>query len=82
MILELRVNFKLAQFCHRQTILSEIEFVFLCRFPCMDFLPPSGGVFRLSHLGIIAVYPMQTVMRFSRFNDRFETRLTHSWEIF
>ena len=37
-----------------------------CRSPCMDFLPPSGGVFRLSHLGVIAVYPMQTVMRLSR----------------
>ena len=32
----------------------------------MDFLPPSGGVFRLSHLGAIAGYPMQTVMLFSR----------------
>ena len=32
----------------------------------MDFLPPSGGVFRLSHLGVIAGYPMQTVMRFLR----------------
>ena len=30
--------------------------------------PPSGGVFRLSHLGVMAGYPMQTVMRFSRFN--------------
>ena len=37
-----------------------------CRSPCMDFLPPSGGVFRLSHLGVMAVYPMQTVFRFSR----------------
>ena len=37
----------------------------------MDFLPPSGGVFRLSHLGVIARYPMQTVMRFSRFSARF-----------
>ena len=36
------------------------------RSPCMAFLPPSGGVFRLSLLGVIAVYPMQTVMRFSR----------------
>ena len=36
------------------------------RSPCMDFLPPSSGVFRLSHLGIIAGYPMQTVFRFSR----------------
>ena len=34
----------------------------------MDFLPHSGGVFRLSHLGVIAGYPMQTVMRFSRIN--------------
>ena len=32
----------------------------------MDFLPPSGGVSRLSLLGVIAVYPMQTVFRFSR----------------
>ena len=32
----------------------------------MDFQPPSGGIFRLSHLGVIAGYPMQTVMRFSR----------------
>ena len=39
----------------------------VCRSPCVDFLPPSSGVFRLSHLGVIAGYPMQTVMRFSRF---------------
>ena len=32
----------------------------------MAFLPPSGGVFRLSSCGVIAGYPMQTVMRFSR----------------
>ena len=37
----------------------------------MDFLPPSGGVFRLSHLGVIAGYPMQTVIQFSRFGARF-----------
>jgi len=36
----------------------------------MDFLPPSGGVFRLSHLGVIAGYPMQTVMLFSRSNGQ------------
>ena len=36
----------------------------------MDFLPPLGGVFRLSHLGVIAEYPMQTVMRFSRCNKQ------------
>ena len=42
-----------------------------CRSPCMAFLPPSGGVFRLSHLGVIAGYPMQTVMRFSRCGARF-----------
>jgi len=36
----------------------------------MDFLPPSGGVFRLSHWGGIAGYPMQTVMRFSRSNGQ------------
>ena len=37
----------------------------------MDFLPPSGGVFRLSLLGGIAGYPMQTVMRFSRYGAEF-----------
>ena len=36
----------------------------------MDFLPPSGGVFRLSHLGVMAGYPMQTVMLFSRCNGQ------------
>ncbi len=40
-----------------------------CRSLCMAFLPPFGGVFRLSHLGIVAGYPMQTVMRFSRFDE-------------
>ena len=34
--------------------------------PCMAFLPSSGGVFRLSLLGVMAVYLMQTVMLFSR----------------
>ena len=43
---------------------------FGCRSPCMAFLPPSGGVFRLSHLGVIAGYPMQTVMWFSRCNGQ------------
>ena len=37
----------------------------------MDFLPPSSGVFRLSLLGVIAGYPMQTVMRFSRYGAEF-----------
>ena len=37
----------------------------------MAFLPPSGGVFRLSLLGVIAGYPMQTVMRFSRYGAEF-----------
>ena len=41
-----------------------------CRSPCMAFLPPLSGVFRLSHLGVIAGYPMQTVMRFSRSNGQ------------
>ena len=35
----------------------------------MDFLPPFGDVFRLSHLGVMAGYPMQTVIRFSRFDE-------------
>ena len=55
---------------------------FGCRSLYMDFLPPSGGVFRLSHLGVMAGYPMQTVMRFSRINDGFETRLTHQQKKF
>ena len=41
-----------------------------CRSPRMDFLPPLGGVSRLSHLGVIAGYPMQTVMLFSRCNGQ------------
>ena len=40
----------------------------------MDFLPPSGGVFRLSHWGVIAVYPMQTVMRLSRCGAGFDNK--------
>ena len=42
---------------------------FGCRSLYMDFLPPSGGIFRLSHLGVIAGYLMQTVIRFSRFDE-------------
>ena len=42
---------------------------FGCRSLYMAFLPPSGGVFRLSHLGVIAGYLMQTVIRFSRFDE-------------
>ena len=37
----------------------------------MVFLPPLGGVFQLSHLGVIAGYPMQTVMRLSRYGAEF-----------
>ena len=37
----------------------------------MAFLPPSSGVFRLSHFGVMAEYPMQTVMRFSRYGAGF-----------
>ena len=40
-----------------------------CRSPHMDFQPPFSGVFRLSHLRVIAGYPMQTVIRFSRFDE-------------
>ena len=36
----------------------------------MAFLPPLGGVFQLSLLGVIAGYPMQTVMLFSRSNGQ------------
>jgi len=48
----------------------------------MDFLPPSGGGFRLSHLGVIAGDPMQEGMRVSRVNDGFENRLTHQQKNF
>ena len=41
------------------------------RSPHMVFLPPLGGVFQLSHLGVIAGYPMQTVMRLSRYGAEF-----------
>mgnify|MGYP000481475136 CR=1 FL=1 len=37
-----------------------------CRSPCMDFLPPFRRRFPALLLRIFAVYPMQTVMRFSR----------------
>ena len=62
----------------RINVISNLE----CRSLCMVFLPHSSGVFRLSHLGVIAGYPMQTVMRFSRINDGFETRLTHQQKNF
>ena len=42
----------------------------------MAFLPPLGGVFRLSLLGVIAGYPMQTVMRFSRCGAGFGNKKT------
>ena len=42
---------------------------FGCRSTHMDFQPPFSGVFRLSHLGVIAGYLMQTVVRFSRFDE-------------
>ena len=48
-----------------------------CRSLCMAFLPPFSGVFRLSHLGVIAGYPMQTVIRFSRFNWCLAGSLSH-----
>jgi len=44
----------------------------------MDFLPPSGGVFRLSLLGVIAGYPMQTVMRFSSCGAGFGNKNRHT----
>ena len=50
---------------------------FGCRSLCMDFLPPFGDVFRLSHLGVMAGYPMQTVIRFSRFNWCLAGSLSH-----
>ena len=41
------------------------------RSPRIDFLPPLGGVFRLSLAGVMAGYLMQTVMRFSRYGAEF-----------
>ena len=63
------VNDALCHSPHQLAILT--SWYWVCRSPCMDFLPPSGDVFRLSHLGVIAGYPMQTVMRFSRCGARF-----------
>ena len=58
--------------CHSPYQLAILtSWYWVCRSPCMDFLPPSGDVFRLSHLGVIAGYPMQTVMRLSRFGAGF-----------
>ena len=58
----------------RINVISNFEY----RSLCMVFLPPFGGVFRLSHLGVMAGYPMQTVIQFSRFDEGSEIRLTHS----
>ena len=63
------VNDALCHSPHQLAILT--SWYWVCRSPCMDFLPPSGDVFRLSHLGVIAGYPMQTVMRLSRFGAGF-----------
>ena len=63
------VNDALCHSPHQLAILT--SWYWVRRSPCMDFLPPSGGVFRLSHLGVIAGYPMQTVMRLSRFGAGF-----------
>ena len=35
---------------------------------CLEQCNESRKLFRLPHLGVMAVYPMQTVMRFSRCN--------------
>ena len=55
---------------------------FGCRSPHMDFQPPFSGVFRLSHLGVIAGYPMQTVIRFSRFDEGLQKAYHNEAEIF
>ena len=65
----LLVNDVLRHSPHQLAILT--SWYWVRRSLCMDFLPPSGGVFRLSHLGVIAGYPMQTVMRLSRFGAGF-----------
>ena len=65
----LLVNDVLRHSPHQLAILT--SWYWVRRSPCMDFLPPSGGVFRLSLLGVIAVYPMQTVFRFSRYGAEF-----------
>ena len=55
---------------------------FGCRSPHMDFQPPFSGVFRLSHLWVIAGYPMQTVIRFSRFDEGLQKAYHNEAEIF
>jgi len=59
------VNDVLRHSPHQLAILT--SWYWVRRSPCMAFLPPSGGVFRLSHFGVMTGYPMQTVFRFSRF---------------
>ena len=65
----LLVNDVLRHSPHQLAILT--SWYWVRRSPCMAFLPPLGGVFRLSLLGVIAGYPMQTVMRFSRYGAEF-----------
>ena len=52
--------------CHSPHQLAISGWCRMRRSPCMAFQSPLGGVFRLSHFGVFAVYPMQTVFRFSR----------------
>ena len=42
---------------------------FGCRSPCMAFLPPFRRRFPALPCGVMAGYPMQTVIRFSRFDE-------------
>ena len=65
----LPVNDVLRHSPHQLAILT--SWYWVCRSPCMDFLPPSSGVFRLSHLGVMAGYHMQTVLRLSRYGAGF-----------
>ena len=63
------VNDALCHSPHQLAILT--SWYWVCRSPCMDFLPPFRRRFPALPCGVIAGYPMQTVMRFSRFGARF-----------
>ena len=63
------VNDALCHSPHQLAILT--SWYWVCRSPCMDFLPPFWRRFPALLLRVFAVYPMQTVMRLSRFGAGF-----------
>ena len=63
------VNDALCHSPHQLAILT--SWYWVRRSPCMAFLPPFRRRFPALHCGVIAVYPMQTVFRFSRCGAEF-----------